>query len=470
MSKAATHHIAIVVLLLLAAGGFAAESLPPGAVLLDNDLGMSSWPYPRISPDGQWVAYVSNGFVSVANILNPEPKRVMEVPNSRTWPHFNVSGNHEPSTGRFDQVIRGLERDEYNSVLAQMTHTIYGLNWTYDSAGFVFGVRSHSKPGKTRISEIISNDTYLADTDGNFEKVAYDVSALSVRSPLAGILSRDRQYLVSHGFELAYDTHRPLTWNTKTNKPKATPFIYLIPSSTSDRWLGIEKDTRQLVVVDIEFEVIQRFEEFLPDKTHGFAMKWSPDERFVIWRNQIGFDHFSNWEGFRLDLQTGEKRLMDGRIMNEKFGFTGHSGEFYRCGNHAENNRGYDKMVGSHLILVPDGVGDAVELWKMEGDNEPAMGSLVTWGGITPIQMSSDGELFILSLRKWINQKDYSYFELIDRMGNRWHPRDENGDQLLAQYLIVGFADENRLLVAYNDQRMFTFPVAVVKTTNNRVN
>lgn len=127
-------------------------------------------------------------------------------------------------------------------------------------------------------------------------------------------------------------------------------------------------------------------------------------------------------------------------------------------------------MVGSHLILVPDGVGDAIELWKMESDNEPAMGSLYTWGGLTPIQMASDGDLFLLSVRKWINQKYYSYFELFDHKGNRWHLRDENGEQLLAPYLIVGFADENRLLVAYDDKRMFTFPVAVVKTAENKVN
>lgn len=470
MSKVARYLLALIIAVIVAANVAARDGLPVGAVVLDDNLGMSSWPYPRISPDGQWVAYVSNGFVSVANILDPEPKRVMEVPNSRTWPYFKVSGSHDPSTGRFDQVIHGLDRDEYRAVLSQMTHTIYGLNWTFDSAGFVFGVQSYSKPRKTGIRETKSNnDTYLADTAGNYKKLAYDVSAVSIRSPLAGILSRDQQYLVSHGFELAYDTHRPLIWDTRINRPKAAPFIYLIPSSTSDRWLGIEKDTRQLVVVDSKFQVIQRFEEFLPEKTYGFAMKWSPDERFVIWRNQIGFDHFSNWEGFRLDLQTGEKRLMDGRIMDEKFGFTGRGGEFYRCGNRAKKTRGYDKLVGSHLILVPDGDGEAVELWKMESDNEPLMGSLVTWG-IMPIQLSSDGELFILSLRKWINQKDHSYFELIDRERNRWRLRGENGDHLLAPYLIVGFANENRLFVAYDDKRMFTFPVAIVKTANNKVN
>lgn len=470
MTKAIRYLFALVIAMIVAANVPAQESLPAGAVVLDNNLGMYSWPYPRISPDGRWVAYVSNGFVCVTNIKEPNLQKIMEVPNSWTWPHFRVTKSGRSEQGTYHDLSFGLERDDRRNLLEQITHTIYGLNWAYESSGFIFGVQSYSKPGKTGLSETKSNETYLADTDGTYKKVAHDVSAISARSPLAGILSRNRQYLVSHEFELAYDNHRPSIWDTRTNKPKAAPFIYLIPSSASDRWLGIEKDTRQLVIVDHEFNIIQRFQEFLPERTYGFAMKWSPDERFVIWRNQIGFDHFSNWEGFRLDLQTGEKRLMDGRVMGEKFGFTGHGGEFYRCGNHAEKTSGYDKMAGSHLILVPDGNRDAVELWKMESDNEPAMGSLLVHGNLTPIQMSSDGGLFLLSMRKWVDQKDYSYFELIDRKGNRWHMKDEDGEQLLAPYIIVGFADENRLLVAYDDKRMFTFPVAVVKTADNKVN
>jgi len=458
MTKDVRYLFVLAIAMMGAANVAAQDDLPSGAVVLDDNLGMHSWPYPSVSPGGQWVAYVSQGYVCVCNVENPKPRSIMEVPNSWTWPHFKVVKSGRSEEGAYNDLSYGLKRDDRRKLLEQVTHTIYGLNWTYDSSGFVFGIEQYVAKRKSWIK-----DTYLANVDGALTPLAHVDPDTPTSGGVAGILTRDRKYLVA-------SYQGPLLWDVNRNKPRATPFLTLIPSSTSDRWLGIEKDTRQLVVVDNEFKVIQRFKEFLPEKTHDLAMKWSPDERFIISRNRIGFDHFSNWEGFRLDLQTGEKRLMDGRIMNEKFGFTGHGGEFYRCGNHAEKTRGYDKMVGSHLILVPDGVSDAVELWKMESDNEPAMGSLVTWGGITPIQMSSDGELFILSLRKWINQKYYSYYELIDRRGNRWHLRDENGDQLLAPYLIVGFADENRLLVAYDDERMFTFPVAVVKTANNKVN
>ena len=46
---------------------------------------------------------------------------------------------------------------------------------------------------------------------------------------------------------------------------------------------------------------------------------------------QIGFDHFSNWDGFWMDLNSSKKREIEGRFMNEQFTFTGRGGEFFRC-------------------------------------------------------------------------------------------------------------------------------------------
>ena len=464
MIKASGFRKALVILLVLAAGVAAADELPEGAVILDEDLGMYSWPYPTISPNGKWVAYVSQGYVCVCDVKKSTPRRIMEVPNSGTWPHFVIFVNNSPTTGTFDQLMRGLERDEYNKLLTQKYRTIYGFTWTFDSEVFVFGVQSYDAKLKQS-----SSDTYFAGVDGECTRIASVRPASLTEGIITGIPTRDRKFVVSSKYEMVSERHRPLIWNIKTNKPRATPFLFLIPSSTSDRWLGIEKDTRQLVVVDKRFEVIKRFEESVPEETYGFSLDWSPDERFVIWRNQIGFDHFSNWEGFRLDLETGAKRMLDGRVMDEKLGFTGHGGEFYRCGNHAVKTRGYDKMVGSHLTLVPDGDGDELDLWRLESKNEPAMGTLVTWGNLTPIRMTADGELFALSMRKWVNQKDYSFWELIDRAGKRWQQRGKDGKQFLAPYVIAGFADNGRLLVAHDETRLFTFPVSIVKTDANKI-
>ena len=65
-------------------------------------------------------------------------------------------------------------------------------------------------------------------------------------------------------------------------------------------------------------------------------------------RNQIGFDWYSNWEGFWLDLQTGEKRELEGRFMDEQVAFTGRGGEFFRCGPDGVRNKGLsgDRITG----------------------------------------------------------------------------------------------------------------------------
>jgi hypothetical protein len=76
--------------------------------------------------------------------------------------------------------------------------------------------------------------------------------------------------------------------------------------------------------------VIQRFDEFFPSSHSRPTLHWSPDERFVIWRNRIGFDHYSNWEGCRLDLKTRERRILTGDYTGEQILFTGRDGEFLR--------------------------------------------------------------------------------------------------------------------------------------------
>src|SRR5262245_24703594 len=76
-----------------------AAELPTGATVLDGDIYFYSWPYPSISPDGQWVAYVSQGYVCVCNVNAPARRRIVEVPNSWTWPNFVVGTGESQKTG-----------------------------------------------------------------------------------------------------------------------------------------------------------------------------------------------------------------------------------------------------------------------------------------------------------------------------------------------------------------------------------
>jgi WD40-like Beta Propeller Repeat len=443
----------------------AAGELPKSATVLDPDIYLYSWPYPTISPDGNWVAYVSNGFVCVCNVKRPVPRRIMEVPHSWTWPHF-VIHDGASSRGPFGST-RVMSRGERRALLAQVTKTVYGLNWTSDSAGFVFGIQDRDAAKKQS-----QYDAYFTTVDGAITKLAHISPDTFVRSIAAGILTRDRRYLVSAGLSGASDRYRPLIWNVKDNKPKATPFLYLTPSKTSTRWLGIEKDTRQLVIVDGRFEVIKRFDEYAPQKSFGFRLEWSPDDRYIIWRNQIGFDYFNNWEGFWMDLQTGRKRNLDGRFMDEQLTFTGRGGEFFRCGRHGMYVRGWegDQVTGVHLTLVPDNGAPPRDVWRMDIDPKDSRSrNLTNPSGFGALRMSPDAKLFAVLLPRPTGGKAGGFWHLINCEGKKWRlPGDDNGE-FVAPFELAGFGDSGKLIVAYDKSRLFTIPVSSVLVQANEV-
>ena len=48
------------------------------ATVLDGDIYFYSWPYPTVSPDGQWVAYISQGYV-FSSYGQCEPDQTMTI-------------------------------------------------------------------------------------------------------------------------------------------------------------------------------------------------------------------------------------------------------------------------------------------------------------------------------------------------------------------------------------------------------
>jgi len=442
-----------------------AGELPKSATVLDPDCIFYLWPYPTISPDGEWVAYVSKGHVCVCNINTPAPRQVMEVPHSWTWPNFVIKKRDSSLKGSFDD-FRGLSRDERNELHAQLTNTVYGLTWTYDSAGFVFGVQSYDAEQKTSTS-----DGYFASVDGDITKLAHVGPDALTRGLVTGTLSRDRKYLVSE-LQEAHPGYRPLIWDVKKNKPRATCYLYLTPSKTSARSIGIEKDSRQLVIVDEQFDVIKRFDETMPDRSFGFRLDWSPNERFIIWRNQIGFDHFSNWKGFHLDLETGAKRELEGRFMDELVAFTGHGGEFLRCGQNGARSKfvSGDQITGAHLTIVPEGEGPPHDVWRITVDpNKPMPGMLTNRPGNPPLRMSPNGNLFAIGLPRPVGKLSGCIWHLINREGSTWQLPGEDNGEYVSPYELAGFADNGKLIVAYDRTRLFAFPVSEVGNDENEV-
>jgi len=433
------------------------QELPLAAKILDPDIIFHSWPYPTISPDGRWVAYVSKGFVYVCEVANPSPRRLVEVPGS--WTHFLARPENAHAEGDFSKLVRGLKPEDYNALMKNITSTVFGLRWTHDSKGVVFGLQSYDASQKTSLKDF----RYISIL-GEVKNLAH-VEKPVIEMPMGNDIhiTRDGKFIVASGHQ------RALIWNVVTNSPHATPFLKLVPSSTSGRWIGIEKDTRQLVITDENFDVVKRFEEFLPSKSFGFKLDWSPDERFVLWRNQIGFDYFSNWEGFWIDLDSGKKRELEGRFMDEQFAFTGNGGEFFRAGSTGATSKfgvGGDVTIGTHVTMFPgNATSPSKDVWRFSIDRDGSKPGAFTNSpiGFPSVRFDPSCNLFTIGLTRPAGEKPGWIWHLIDRDGNKWpFPGRDNG-AYYSPYQVVGFADGGKSIIAYDADLLFLLPVAVIK-------
>jgi hypothetical protein len=446
----------------------AESSLPPVARVLDPDVNTDRWPYPTISPDGKWVAYVAYGYVCVCNVADPAPRKIVEVPNSWTWSHFTVPHGESLSNSSYGILAKDLTQEQRDKPISEVTKTISGFNWTYDSTAFVFNVQSTDADHKGYI-----DDTYLAGFDGKLTKLLHASSDATTRIPSYGTLTRDQKYLVSAQQPCLYEEYRPLIWNVADNKPRATPFLYLTPSAKSGRWLGVEKDTRQLVIADENFDVIKRFEEYQRGPTYGFNLDWSPDERFVIWRNAIGFDYCSNWEGFWLNLETSEKRPLEGQYMDEQIAFTGRGGEFFRCGVDGVPSKliSGTQNTGAHLTVVPgDAKSPPRDLWRITVDPKDFKRiPMFNQPGYSSIHLSANGNLFAVRIPQTPAGSPGLIWTIIDRDGHQWRCPGKENKNNISPYNVIGFTAADRTIVAYDEKQLFAVPVDSIKASSNKV-
>jgi hypothetical protein len=243
----------------------------------------------------------------------------------------------------------------------------------------------------------------------------------------------------------------------------------MTPSTTSDRWVAVEKDTRELVILDGEFSIIRRIDEIIQPNEFGYKMYWSPDERYVICQTQVGFDYFSNWEGFRLDLQTMERRAMSGSFMNEVIAFTGDGGEFVRVGSAGDLHAGQGiHPTTSYFKVVPNGGRAPRDLWRIRANpTDPANGPRI----VHELQMThaSDFSLFTLGLPRQGDGPHGVVEHLLDRQGRLWKlsPHDVGGHRSPCD--VVGFAKKGQMIIGYDQHRLFAIPVAAIQTPANEI-
>jgi len=453
-TQATRSMVAIIAISFVAFTALAADDLPPGANLLDPDLMLYSWPYPIISPDGQWVTYVSKGFVCVCNVNQPVPRRLSEVPN--TWTHVLAQPQYAYADGDWSTVTRALSREDYQKWVASVAHVVLGLQWTRESDAVVFAYQGYDPEAKQDVCEI-----RYAALDGavtSLAKVPHTIGHSNF--PADFHLTKDRKFLVIPG------SPRPLIWDLATNKPRATPFLILTPSPASDRWLGVEKDTRQFVITDGNFEIVKRLDHEGPATT----LLWSSDEGYIIWRNQIGIDYYSNWQGGWLDLKTGRRRELTGSYMDEVVTFTGRQGEFIRAGAEGKQGGASGLMpTAAYFQIVPTDTGEPKKLWDIQINPNDRSEQSRRIPDTRHIRFSPDFELFVVGLPR-TGGLTGEIAHLMDRSGDLWRfPAGDNG-KYIGPDAVVGFAEGGKSIIAHDTKRLFFLPVSTIKTAENKAN
>jgi hypothetical protein len=431
--------LAPLLLLFFAAVQAVSADLPAGAILLDDDL-VFEQQLPLnavVSSDENSIAYVSKGALWCCKTTGGPPTKLADLPNTIT----ELLANSELHDFRGDpaKVARSMgERWR----LATINRTkIQGPQWAVGSDRVYW-----MGAGLSQTKDLVTNTCVMcASIDGVVKTIA------TLESPPRNPVWYDGFHVTSDEKFVVLSNNRPLIWNAVTNKPQATPYDYLLPSSTSYRYLGVEIDTRQLVLVDENFKVAKRFDVKF-DEQQQFDLIWSPDERFALDRIiYSGPMQIDQWIGYRMNLDTGEKQPLGGRKIDH-YEFKTTRGELISSGLGKDE---IGEITEWHGAYIARGISaDVVRFYKP--------GKLDDWKyhkRYPPIVFSNDGALAAMALPHNDNEHEFRYY-LIDTFQNGWRYLTPLG---VPQYKVVAIVNDNQTIIACDESRLFSLPVAPIK-------
>lgn len=433
--------------------------MPADANVIDTDLVWDpvSAETATISPDGKQIAYVSRGAIWVSGVAAGPPTRIADLKGTIT--DYLAQPEYEEVWKRFADITphRGIR--PIPEVRNDLT-AFFGLQWAANQDGVVYTLqeRLEDRSALSAYSVIHTSlqgeSTTCATIRGKWV-TTYD-------SNTSFVMSRRRDFVVVTNFGHAQ------ICDAKSGLPIATYFDYLIPSPTSGRWLGIEIDTRQLVLIGDGWKVLKRFDVVI-ENGRRCDLTWSADEKFAICRSFRGSnERLSDYcSVFRFDLETGNRREMARGVDKDRFVFTGNGSEVVRIGVTGTPPNGYgDGTYGSYLELTPDGDGSSKVIHRFV---EPGPRSSEWHRQFYPaILHNDDCTLFAMALPRRKPQKPGFHFQLMDRAGRTWPFALEDEAKFISPYMPIGFADGGQLILARDGSRFFSVPIDKVAVRNEK--
>jgi hypothetical protein len=426
-------------------------ALPPGATVLDADI---VWDVANphsfaISPDGKLIAYISKGSLWSCHVDAGPPSKLADLPNTITA-ILAEPGNEKqreesagsPHTPGYLAFYGPVHLDK---------HYVFGLAWTPSQSGVVYAVRQRVRDN----SMVATHHVMHASLSGNVEEIADIEGEFGVPDEYRTSfhVTPNRKYIVASAYV-------PLIWDVLAGRPRVTPYDRLLPSSTSERYLGVEIDTRQLVRADKDFRIVRRFDVYL-DQHRMCELIWSPDERYAVCLSHL--EHPSDkTEGFRIDLQTGTKTELGSGVIRDRFYFTGNGGELVRLGVTGIPPHGFgDGSYGAYISILANDADRERELIQFHGPPRRPRNSRGA-RAYPPILGTADGSRFAIALPRPDNQPAGFHYHFVDRDGSAKPFVPVSDVSYITPYYPIAFADGGRCLIARSGSTLFSLSVSRV--------
>ena len=427
------------------------RALPETAKVLVSDslIVLGYTPEAVISPDQQTIAFVSSGSVFTCDVNGGPPKALAPVPDTMSAvlsePQYAEVRANE---GALSRVIRSKE---FRANVRPRIRAFHGFRWSRTGDTILFGIDA----ARAASSDHTGWEIHRLSMQGTDSIVA------TIPPDESGIARWD---LVGDGDQILIERMRgnAFYYDIMRKKFHELPFVKLTPTNDGLSFVGIDSHANQLVLVDRHFKIVKKFNIHAPRKQFGSALLWSPNQEFVLLRSQIGFDHYSNWIGFRTNLATGQERELSGLFFREHIQFTGRGGELVQCGLTGRKSSHFsgDEILGAQLLLIPEGSAPTQVLWRVAAagpiDVTVSLGRL---HNMPPFVASSNGELFAIGIPRPRGEPHGWVWHLVNRKGEvRPLPGKDTGG-FISPYMLIGFADNDGVVVARDDSRILAIPI-----------
>lgn len=433
-----------------------ATEFPPGATVLDPDI---VWDVANphsysISRDGKQIAYISKGALWVCRVDAGPPSKLADLPNTITAILAEPSNQKQreesaasPHNPRYRAFYGPVHLDK---------HYVFNLAWTPSQDGVVYTVRK--RVGEK--SMVAAYHVMHAPLTGGIKEIAV----------IEGNFGIPREYqtkfhvVPDHNFVVA-SAYAPLIWDVLAARPRVTPYDCLLPSSTSGRFLGIEIDTRQLVLVDEQFRIVRRFESTFPAE-RSVDLTWSEDERYAVCRTR---DSYSSYDAtaFCIDLETGRQMPFKKCNIHDQFAFVGEGGKLLQLKVAAVIVWGYFNGELGTRVTTSDHDGAKRNIFSTKRIRRPEKGQRGTT--FPPMIAAPDGRHVAVAVPRCKNRAPGAHYHLVDGAGHAKPFVPVSDASYITPYYPIAFAEGGRRLIARSGSTLFSLPVSAV-TENDEAN